>query len=394
MTFPEVPLSEILLLANRPESPVGGKLYRQIGVRLWGEGAYEREPIDGAATQYQRLFQAKANDVIVNKIWARNGSVAVVPEQLDGCYGSNEFPMFIPRREKLEPRWFHWLTKTKGFWTKCDEKSRGTSGKNRIRSERFLQIKIPLPPLAEQRRITAKIEELAIRCQEAHGLRQRIMKDAEALAKAYERKLFDQRGRDGWRNLEVEDVCDEIIDYRGRTPPISNSGIPHITSTNIKNGRIEWQTTKFVSQETYENFMTRGIPGSGDVIFTMEAPLGQTAVVPDDRLFSLAQRILLLRGSRRVVDSSYFAMVLMSPDVRDRIYSQATGTTVKGIASKRLRHVVLPIPSLPDQHRIVSSLDEFRTSMDELRGLQMNVSVELDRVLPSVLDKAFEGELA
>jgi type I restriction enzyme S subunit len=64
---------------------VPGTAYRQIGVKLWGEGAYEREPMDGGATKYAQLFRAEAGDVIVNKIWARNGSVAVVPDALAGC---------------------------------------------------------------------------------------------------------------------------------------------------------------------------------------------------------------------------------------------------------------------------------------------------------------------
>ncbi|MDW8310835.1 MAG: hypothetical protein RMK20_15800, partial [Verrucomicrobiales bacterium] len=97
--WPKVRLGEVLTPVERGEIPVPGKTYRQIGVRLWGEGAYEREPIDGGATKYAQLFRAEAGDVVVNKIWARNGSVAIVPELLAGCYGSGEFPMFAPNRD-------------------------------------------------------------------------------------------------------------------------------------------------------------------------------------------------------------------------------------------------------------------------------------------------------
>src|SRR3989338_7958499 len=151
-----MPLGAVADRVEGPETPLPGKVYRQIGVRLWGEGAYEREPIDGSQTRYKTLCRVQADDIVVNKIWARNGSVAVVPKVLAGFYGSNEFPSFAPIREKLEPRWVHWLTKTKGFWDQCDEKSRGTSGKNRIRPEKFLEVQIPLPPLPEQRRIVAR----------------------------------------------------------------------------------------------------------------------------------------------------------------------------------------------------------------------------------------------
>lgn len=70
----------------RAEKPVAGQVYRQIGVRLWGEGAYERETIDGSQTQYSLFFRVERDDIVVNKIWARSGSVAVVPESLSGSY--------------------------------------------------------------------------------------------------------------------------------------------------------------------------------------------------------------------------------------------------------------------------------------------------------------------
>jgi len=77
--FPLVPLGNCMLPIERAEVPITGKIYRQIGVRLWGEGAYEREPIDGSQTKYSTLSCVETDDIIVNKIWARNGSVAVVP---------------------------------------------------------------------------------------------------------------------------------------------------------------------------------------------------------------------------------------------------------------------------------------------------------------------------
>src|SRR5258708_20104851 len=152
MKLPTVKLGEVVMPAGRVEPPMPGTTYRQIGVKLWGEGAYERETMDGAQTKYTKLFRTEAGDIIVNKIWARNGSVAVVPPALAGCYGSAEFPMFTPKPNRLDSRWMHWLMKTRYFWAQCDEKSQGTSGKNRIKPEQFLRVEIPLPSLAEQRR--------------------------------------------------------------------------------------------------------------------------------------------------------------------------------------------------------------------------------------------------
>jgi type I restriction enzyme S subunit len=170
-TWPIVPLEKVAVPIEHPEVPTAGIPYRQIGVKLWGEGAYERETIDGSQTKYKTLSRVETDDIIVNKIWARNGSVAVVTKELSGCYASSEFPLFSPIKENLEPKWFHWITKTKFFWQKCDEKSQGTSGKNRIRPEKFLTVEIPLPALSEQQRIVVKIEELAKKVEEAKKIK-------------------------------------------------------------------------------------------------------------------------------------------------------------------------------------------------------------------------------
>jgi type I restriction enzyme S subunit len=101
---------------NRPEEPIPGLSYRQIGVRLWGEGAYEREPVDGSSIKYKALNRVQFGDIIVNKIWARHGSVSVVLDSLEGCHCSGEFPLFKPRPDKLKPGWFYWITKNPWFW--------------------------------------------------------------------------------------------------------------------------------------------------------------------------------------------------------------------------------------------------------------------------------------
>ena len=179
--WPQVRLSDVMSQVQRDEAPASGKNYRQIGVRLWGQGAYERESIDGSQTQYAKLFEAREGDIVVNKIWARNGSVAVVGDSLSGSWGSTEFPLFEPDHTRLNPRWMHWITKATWFWNACDEHAQGTSGKNRIKPDQFLGIEIPLPPLEVQQSIVARIDTVQQHLQAADKLRSSINKDIASL---------------------------------------------------------------------------------------------------------------------------------------------------------------------------------------------------------------------
>jgi type I restriction enzyme, S subunit len=262
-----------------------------------------------------------------------------------------------------------------------------------LQPNRFLKIEVPLPAIGEQRQIISRLEQLSAKLEEARRLRRESIEEGKAVLISEWREVFEAAEAHGWRNLSIEDCCEAIIDYRGRTPPLAETGIPHLTSRNVKNGKIDWNTNKFVAPETYEKYMTRGIPRPGDVIFTMEAPLGEAAVVPDQRRFSLAQRTLLLRGRPEVVGGEFLARVIMSPQVHDEIYSKATGTTVKGIASKRLKHIPIPVPPLGEQLRIVAYLDDLQIKLGGLKKLQSETAAELDALMPSILSKAFRGEL-
>ena len=149
MGWPVVALGGVAKRVQRPEAPQPGMPYKQIGVRLWGQGAYQRETVDGSETKYPVFYRVEKDDIIVNKIWARNGSVAVVTADLHGSFGSSEFPTYEVDRAILLPGWFAWFTKTPELWEQCDNLSRGTSGQNRLRPERFLEVRLLLPPLDE-----------------------------------------------------------------------------------------------------------------------------------------------------------------------------------------------------------------------------------------------------
>lgn len=96
---------------SRTISVEPGTSYRTLGVKWWGEGAYERQTIDGAETAAKTLSLVREGDLIINKIWVRHGSTAIVGADVDGCAASGEFPTFELDRSRVLPAWLHWQTK-------------------------------------------------------------------------------------------------------------------------------------------------------------------------------------------------------------------------------------------------------------------------------------------
>ena len=175
---------------------------------------------DRNGTAAKSLSIVQNGDLIINKIWVRHGSTAIASSAVAGCAASGEFPTFELDRSRVLTRWLHWQTQTSGFWAKCDALSRGTSGKNRIKPELFLTISVPLPSLEEQRRIVARIEELAAKIEEARGLRHQAVEHLERLmASMAHRTDLDavSRHSQGWTEVSLGEILRQVHDYRSVT---------------------------------------------------------------------------------------------------------------------------------------------------------------------------------
>jgi type I restriction enzyme S subunit len=163
-----------------------------------------------------------------------------------------------------------------------------------------------------------------------------------------------------------------IIDYRGKTPQKTSSGVPLITAKVVKNGRIE-QPDEFIAEDDYEAWMRRGMPEPGDVVVTTEAPLGEVAQLGTERV-ALAQRLIALRGIPRFLDNTFLKFLMQSGDVQHQLRARASGTTVLGIRQSELRKVILTLPPFPEQVAIAHVLGALDNKYE--LNLRMNEALE------------------
>lgn len=169
-----------------------------------------------------------------------------------------------------------------------------------------------------------------------------------------------------WTLAELDDLC-IFIDYRGQTPQKTKSGIRLITAKNVRDGFIKIDPKEFVSDETYHNWMTRGFPKKGDVLFTTEAPLGKAAVVDIEERFALAQRIINLRPLSGIY-GNFLMWLILSSWFQNELQERATGMTATGIKAAKLKLIRIPLPPLAEQKRIVAKVDELMRLCDKLEA--------------------------
>ena len=153
----------------------------------------------------------------------------------------------------------------------------------------------------------------------------------------------------------MEDALEAIIDYRGKTPQKSESGIPTLSAKSVKNNFIDYNNCYYISQEEYNRFMVRGFPKKGDILLTTEAPLGMVAKLDRDDI-AIAQRLLTLRGKNNILDNDYLLYFLQSSTGQHLLKSHETGTTVTGIKQAVFRKLEISIPNIEDQRKIATIL--------------------------------------
>jgi len=162
-----------------------------------------------------------------------------------------------------------------------------------------------------------------------------------------------------YQDVKLNDLLGTLIDYRGKTPPKTDAGIPLITAKVLKGGRILGNDHEYIAEGYYDEWMRRGLPRQWDVLITTEAPLGEVAILKTTEKVALAQRVILLRGDNQKIDQRYLCFALQSPLVQARLNARATGATVAGIKQSELREVLLPLYPLATQRHIASILSAY-----------------------------------
>ena len=234
----------------------------------------------------------------------------------------------------------------------------------RLYNNNLISMKVNIPFLPEQEKIASflsKVDESIEILEEEKELWEKYKKGM--MQKIFSQKLRfkDENGNDypEWEEKILENITD-YVDYRGKTPTKTESGVFLVTAKNIKMGYIDYKTSKeFISQESYDEAMRRGLPKIGDVLFTTEAPMGNVAQVDNENI-ALAQRVIKFRG-KSILNNTFLKYSFINDKFQNELLNNAIGTTVLGIQGKVLHKMKINIPSLPEQEKIanfLSSIDE------------------------------------
>ena len=161
--------------------------------------------------------------------------------------------------------------------------------------------------------------------------------------------------------INLEDVCEFIVDCPHSTAKDEGEGFPLIRTPNIGKGRLLLDGVHRVSEDVYNKRNARAVPQDDDLIFAREAPAGNVAIVKNGEKVCLGQRTVLLRPNKELVNPDFLTYFLLAPEQQYGLLGTANGATVSHVNIPTIRGLKINLPPLQVQSRIaeiISSYDD------------------------------------
>ncbi len=385
-----VRLDEVLTPVAREEAVDAMKEYRLLGIRLDGQGPFLRETVTGAQTSAAKLFRVAKGDFIYSRLFAWRGAFGVIEQELDGCHVSGEFPTFRSKDGAIDVHFLRYWFRLRSTLDRVEEDCTGSTPltRNRFKENFFLDLEIPLPPPEEQRQIVAQIEELAAKVEEAQILRRDAVDETEAMLESALNRCWSgqkrwNRKRVGMLAKTVSGQVDPRIEPYASLPHINGEVIEPATCRLLPNYRLAKEDGVTSGKYHFR---------SGAILYSKIRPYLRKAVqVPFEGICSAD--VYAFEEISAEIDARFFMYSLVAPPFTEYANAISGRTRMPKLNQDQLFAFELSYPDLGEQREIVTYLDDLQGRVNGLKEVQAETSVEINALMPSVLDKAFRGEL-
>ncbi len=359
---------------------------------LYSIPAFDRgEPVIVAGSEIGSAKQVvQPGDVLLSKIVPHiRRSWIVGKERGRRIIASGEWIVF--RSERASPDYLRQVLVGDPFHTQFMNTVAGVGGSLlRARLAHVAAISIPLPPLAEQRRIA----EVLDRAEALRSKRRAALAQLDSLTQSLFLDLFGDPTQNpkGWPVAELGKLCEKVIDCPHATPAYATSRTeyPCVRSSNIQNGDLTFSDTKYVEESEYVKRIARGKPQLGDVIYCREgARFGNAARIAQHMSLCLGQRMMLFRPDSKTAVGEYLWAFLASPAAYRQATSLAGGSAAPHVNIRDIIAFRLPLPPLKLQREFARRV----TAVETLKTAHRASLAELDALFATLQHRAFRGEL-
>ncbi len=380
---PKAVLADLLEPVWREEPVETTKTYSLLGARWYAKGLYVKDVKPGSAIQADTLYRVRAGDFVYNRLFAWKGSFAVAEAEHDECYVSNEFPCFVPIDDRVNPRFLLYYLSRETSWNEALGMSTGGTplSRNRLKEDLFLSLRIPLPDRRDQDRIVATLDGAAARLADA----QRLCREIDEARDALLRSAFHQI-TDGAPRVPMSEAAPLV-----RRPVDVKMGGEYreLGIRSFGKGTFHKPALDYLAVGDKKLYYIE----PGDLLFNnVFAWEGAIAVAqPEDEGRVGSHRFITCIANHEAATADYLAFYFLTPEGMEAIGKASPGGAGRNrtLGLDKLMVIPVPVPSIEKQYWF----GRLQAKLNESRVETRRVATETEALMPSILDRAFRGDL-
>ena len=397
--YPMMRIGEFLKRNKTAVTIQDGVKYKRVTIKVRNGGVVPRDEVMGENIGTKKQFLVSEGQFILSKIDARNGAMGIIPAELNGAVVTQDFLPYDIDTTKVNPQYFVLVCTTKQFVEFCQSCSSGTTNRQRVDEAQFLNIKVPVPSLAEQNKLVeeynkviAKAEALVKECQEIDlsilryfnksvGLKQstRQVKLLSTMRYADISNRWDPFAVTNGlsANVPIYPLGSFITDIAtGTTPPTSkkeyfNGNIKFYTPSDISGRLYLANSERTLTKKAIEDKKAR-VFHKGDILFVGIGTIGKVGIV-NDEIVSSNQQItgFTLNDSLLLPEYAFYFLHYH----KEIAASEQSKTTLAIVNQEKIANIPIPVPTISQQRKMVGHMNHMREKIDVL----YNQSIECRR---------------
>lgn len=334
-------------------------------------------------------------DVLLAKITPcfENGKLGIARDLENGIgFGSSEYVVIRPST-KVTAEFLYYFLSQPSFREAGAQSMTGAVGHKRVSKDFIEGHLFPLPPLPEQHRIVALLDDAFAGIATARAHAEQNLQNARALFESHLQAVFSQRG-EGWSEERLGNIVTRLTNgYVGPTRNIyQDSGIPYLLARHVKNNRLQFDGRTFISED-FNLKNKKSILRAGDVLLVQSGHIGHSAVVTKAHEGHNCHAMIVITPKEELIIGPFLSLFFNSSEMKNKFQKIRSGSTVPHLTCGEVKELKIPLPDLATQERIVDFSLEFGEETQRLESLYQRKLAALDELKQSLLHQAFSGRL-
>lgn len=375
--------------------------YKRVTVKINNNGVYLRNIETGKNIGTKKQFVVNSGQFILSRIDARNGAFGIIPDELEGAIVTNDFPTFIVNENEINTQFLVLITTTKRFIKFAQGCSSGTTNRQRIDIDLFLNVKIPLPSLEEQNRIVKNYNEKIAQAKQQKAKAKELEKDIEnylfdvlgieKLVKKKKKKGINLVAFQETNRWDVPFLINSIPSLNSKFPIRKFSEVVDSFNESPKGNSLKINSKDFPEDDFIYIGMEHIEKESGRLL-ELNSVKGkeirsQTVRVPKDYFLYgklrpyLSKYWLNKKNLENIICSSeffvfkisddinrlFFRSILSSSFIQVQISDKTSGARMPRINEETFNHLQFPLPSLEIQNEIAEHISNLKGQIKDLQ---------------------------